>query len=290
MKIQNILVILGLSFLFACSNSNSSDFKEDVSGLKYRFLKKENSEKKAFVGAVLNLQMKFYDASDSLLFNTEEIMGDFWFQLPKPSHGGGSFEDGLLLMNEGDSLEFFVNAKNFFKFSQKNEIPQNVSDTSFVHFFVKINTIFSEQEFVAYKADLHEERTREEDMNLKQYLIIQKITEKPTESGLYFLSHEEGNGLQIAENDIVTIHYVIKFLDGTVFDDTKEREKPFKFVVGDPYVIDGLNEGVKLMKNSGKATLITPSKLAYGVNGFETFIAPYTTLIFEVEIIEVEKF
>jgi len=107
-----------------------------------------------------------------------------------------------------------------------------------------------------------------------------------TESGLVYYCMTEGTGKQPAVSDSVEVHYHGTLVDGTVFDSSVERGQTISFPLGQ--VIAGWQEGVALMKEGGKATLICPSDLAYGEAGSGTTIPPGATLKFEVELFEVK--
>lgn len=111
---------------------------------------------------------------------------------------------------------------------------------------------------------------------------------KTTESGLRYLVVKEGTGAQPKAEDAVTVHYTGRLLDGTVFDSSVERGEPATFPLN--RVIPGWTEGLQLMKEGGKTIFYIPSKLAYGENGTPNGpIGPNADLIFEVELIKVEK-
>jgi hypothetical protein len=97
---------------------------------------------------------------------------------------------------------------------------------------------------------------------------------------------KEGTGKQPAATSIVKVHYTGKLVDGTVFDSSVERGEPIEFPLNQ--VIPGWTEGLQLMKEGGKATLYIPSKLGYGEQGVPGTIPPHSTLIFDVELIEVK--
>ena len=134
--------------------------------------------------------------------------------------------------------------------------------------------------------DEADELAIEEQHLLEEYLKANNITVSPTESGLYYLEMVLGAGNMPKAGDLVKVHYSGYLLDGTEFDSSYDRE-PLEFVLGAGQVIKGWDEGIALMHVGGKATLIIPSYLAYGDRQFDP-IKPYSTLIFEVELISVE--
>jgi FKBP-type peptidyl-prolyl cis-trans isomerase FklB len=107
-----------------------------------------------------------------------------------------------------------------------------------------------------------------------------------TPSGLQYRTNVEGAGLNPDENDEVTVHYEGKLIDGTIFDSSIKRGEPATF--GLNQVIPGWTEGLQLMKEGGKTTFFIPQQLAYGQQDMGT-IPAYSTLIFEVELIKVNK-
>ena len=104
-------------------------------------------------------------------------------------------------------------------------------------------------------------------------------------SGLQYKVIESGDGKSPKANDIVKVHYHGTLLDGTVFDSSVERGKPAILNVGG--VIKGWQEALKLMRTGSKWTLYIPPELAYGESGAGEDIGPNSTLIFEVELLEI---
>jgi FKBP-type peptidyl-prolyl cis-trans isomerase FkpA/FKBP-type peptidyl-prolyl cis-trans isomerase FklB len=76
-------------------------------------------------------------------------------------------------------------------------------------------------------------------------------------------------------------------LNGEKFDSSYDRNEAIEFEIGSRKIIPGWNEGIKLMREGGKAVIIVPSDLAYGEQG-KGDIAPFTTLVFEIELLEVK--
>ncbi|HEY4509296.1 MAG TPA: FKBP-type peptidyl-prolyl cis-trans isomerase [Candidatus Paceibacterota bacterium] len=97
-----------------------------------------------------------------------------------------------------------------------------------------------------------------------------------------------GTGEMAAVGDRVIVNYVGHFVDGRVFDSSLARNEPFQFVLGVGQVIKGWDEGIVGMRVGGKRLLQIPSSLGYGVNDYGP-IPGGSTLIFEVELLKVEK-
>jgi FKBP-type peptidyl-prolyl cis-trans isomerase len=85
----------------------------------------------------------------------------------------------------------------------------------------------------------------------------------------------------------VSVHYTGTLTDGSKFDSSIDRGKPFEFQLGAGRVIKGWDQGVVGMKVGGKRKLTIPSDLAYGARGFPPVIPPDSTLVFEIELLGV---
>jgi FKBP-type peptidyl-prolyl cis-trans isomerase len=97
-----------------------------------------------------------------------------------------------------------------------------------------------------------------------------------------------GKGKEAKSGDNVSVHYVGTLTNGTEFDASKKHGKPFDFQLGQGRVIRGWDKGVVGMKVGGKRKLTIPSSLAYGDRGSPPVIPPKSTLIFEIELLEIK--
>jgi len=109
---------------------------------------------------------------------------------------------------------------------------------------------------------------------------------KTTASGLQYKVEKEGTGAQPKPTDIVTVNYRGTLIDGTEFDSSYKRGQPATFPVNG--VIKGWTEALQLMKAGSKYQLFVPSNLAYGERAISPEAGPNSTLIFEVELLEVK--
>jgi FKBP-type peptidyl-prolyl cis-trans isomerase FklB len=105
-------------------------------------------------------------------------------------------------------------------------------------------------------------------------------------SGLQYQVLKEGNGRKPKATDQVKCHYEGTLIDGTMFDSSIKRGEPATFPLNQ--VIAGWTEGLQLMQEGAKYRFFIPYNLGYGERGAGASIPPYSTLIFDVELIEVK--
>ncbi len=108
-----------------------------------------------------------------------------------------------------------------------------------------------------------------------------------TDSGLQYQVIKEGTGSQPSSEDTVKVHYKGTTIDGTVFDDSNKRGVPATFGVSQ--VIPGWSEALLLMKEGASYHVVIPPSLAYGEQGVPPMIEPNSVLVFDVDLISIEK-
>ena len=108
-----------------------------------------------------------------------------------------------------------------------------------------------------------------------------------TESGLQYVVLEQGTGAKPTATDKVKVHYQGNLIDGEVFDSSIQRGEPVVFGVSQ--VISGWTEALQMMPVGSKWQVFIPQDLAYGPRGAGGSIPPYAALIFEVELLSIEK-
>jgi len=121
----------------------------------------------------------------------------------------------------------------------------------------------------------------------EEFLKVNRTKEgvKTSASGLQYKILSSGNGKSPTVSDRVTVHYTGKLTDGTVFDSSVQRGQPATFRVNQ--VIPGWTEALQLMKEGDKWELYIPYSIGYGERGSPPQIPPFSTLIFEVELMKV---
>lgn len=152
--------------------------------------------------------------------------------------------------------------------------------------------IAPEQANQIIQAFFQRERTAKAEANKKigeQFLSENKKRPgiQTTASGLQYEIVKEGTGPKPMTTDTVKAHYTGRLIDGTVFDSSVERGQPLEIPVNQ--VIQGWSEALQLMPVGSKWKLFIPSALAYGSQGTGPQIGPNSTLVFDIELIEIVK-
>lgn len=113
-----------------------------------------------------------------------------------------------------------------------------------------------------------------------------------TASGLKIIDNKIGSGASPKIGQTCVMHYTgwlyINGAKGKKFDSSRDRGEPFEFSIGQGKVIPGWDEGIETMKVGGKRTLIIPPQLGYGAAGAGASIPSNSTLIFDVELLDVK--
>tara|TARA_B100000927_G_scaffold249614_1_gene213721 strand:- start:158 stop:880 length:723 start_codon:yes stop_codon:yes gene_type:complete len=119
------------------------------------------------------------------------------------------------------------------------------------------------------------------------FLFICIFSYKSFSTEVQIVNEIIGNGLEVKNHSKLSVHYIGKLEDNTVFDSSYDRGQLFDFQIGVRQVILGWETGLLGMKEGGKRTIFIPYELAYGESGAGSLIPPKSNLIFEIEVIKV---
>lgn len=97
-----------------------------------------------------------------------------------------------------------------------------------------------------------------------------------------------GTGAEAVAGKTVSVHYTGTLTDGSKFDSSLDRNQPFQFRLGAGQVIQGWDKGVAGMKVGGQRRLTIPPEMGYGARGFPPVIPPNSTLMFDVQLLDVK--
>ncbi|MBQ1695119.1 MAG: FKBP-type peptidyl-prolyl cis-trans isomerase [Bacteroidales bacterium] len=262
-------------------------FLKTANGIEYKIVKASKSKRTPNVGDVMYMNMSYRtERTDSLLFASSDLGEEFRMRLAAPSDKG-CIEEALMLLHEGDSAVIKVDAIKFFVKSQgKASIPAFIKKGDRLVFNVRMKKIVSGLDYANANKDMYQKRIDEENSLINRFLINMNYPLKKTDSGLHILTINKGAGKKPSVGSTVKIDYTAAFIDGSVFDSTLERSEPFSFVTGKKEVIVGLEEAVMNMQVGDHCLVIIPFRLAYGDQKYGNVIPPFSTLVFEIELLD----
>ena len=275
------LVLFFIFLLNSCNNSPFPGFSETEDGTYFKLQRFGESERKARSGDVLKID---YAEFNGLGFPMGHVGNAYYRHSTSIADTGGHltqirkiFENnsGINDMNvsEGDSFTVIVphDGKVLLRIEMK---------------ILKLLTFAeyeAEQKLISEVGDIEENKT------LKKYIEENKITIEPVHNGMYIIPMKEGKGDSVKAGRMISLVYKGYFLDGREFDATEKRS-PLEFIYGtEMQVIKGIQVAISSMREGDKSKIIIPSHFAFGEKGSSTgVVPPFTTVIYEVEIIKVK--
>lgn len=264
------------------------EYSRNKNGIHYKLIQIGDNGIKAKPNDYITVTLTYRTLRDSLFFT-----GKRKFQITEPEFKG-SIDECFIMMAEGDSASFIISADNFFINTLGSSLPTFIPANSNMKIDIMVNEIQTLNEYNKQKEAFLswiEDFGEYEKILLKQYIEEEKLDIEPSKTGLYTINIKKGEGRKVAKGDTIIVHYEGRFLNGKFFDSTVKRKEPFQFVYGQEWqVIQGLEEAIGTMTEGEKSLFILPSDIAFGKEGSSTgIIPPFTSLIFEVELLEVRS-
>ncbi|MGE5419056.1 MAG: FKBP-type peptidyl-prolyl cis-trans isomerase [Chloroflexota bacterium] len=162
---------------------------------------------------------------------------------------------------------------------------EDMDARNFIMAFINQREILKAEQKAVLDKELYKDWVAQNEDFLAKNKEKQGVT--TTASGLQYEVVKMGTGLKPTTESTVKVHYVGTLIDGTEFDSSRKRGEPAEFpIIG---VIPGWTEALQLMPVGSTFKLYIPQNLAYGATGAGDVIKPYSTLIFEVELLEIVK-
>ncbi len=260
-------------------------------------------------GGAIFIKIKFKDMKDSVFIdvNKESRSPSYPMRMDK-SEFKGDFLDIMKKLHVGDSVSFFVRMDSLKKYYPDEFVFDPAHDTmEYLGFSVSVDSMYAKVKVEELQAKAQAERTKQQEMMmktqaimgpiqqkadsisktlkkkdsqmLKPYLAANKITVQPDANGIYYQELTPGTGAQLMPGMVVSLRYVGKYLDGTIFDTNTlvEGQDPMTFRLGLDPMIPGFTNSVLKMKDKGKSVFILPPAQGYNDS---------LTRIFEVEVLE----
>jgi len=254
--------------------------------MKYH-LKGEEGGKTPELNDIVTVSME-YRLEDTVLFSSKEMPEALSFPLVDPTFKGDIY-DGLKFMVVGDSVTVAFPVDSFYvKMVGMQELPEFVKPGDPMYFDIKLLKIQSQEEVQAENNARLLQMKEEENLLLQDYLKTNNITIEPTESGLYYIEKNKGNGRLPAPGDMLQVHFTVGLIDGMQLFSSYSQQ-PIDVEFGKPFDTKGFDEALGYMRKGSKATIIVHSSLAFDSVGRAQMIPPYTSLVYELELMGIRS-
>lgn len=236
---------------------------------------------------------------DSIIFSSYALGHPLKVQVQQ-CQNVGDLMDSFPLLAAKDSAYIKVPADSVFK-DHEDLRPPFLKKGSYLLFNVKIDKVQSLQEAIDEKNAAGEKMKAQEAADRDKYIADNKLIVKTTPTGLKYVITQPSLKPKPLTGDTLLVNYVGRTTNGKVFDSSIEAEaqkaglnqpgrkyEPLQVIVGTGSVIKGWDEGLLLLNEGSKAKLIIPSNLGYGTEGAGEDIPPYSTLVFDVELVKIK--
>lgn len=284
--------LLTANILFAQDGFRTIEY-----GIQMQMLE-DKPGKTAQIGDLVSLDMKYETEAGKVLKNTFDGGKPYLFPV-KYSAFEGDLYAAMQQLSPGDSAKFLFSADSMYSRLFKKPMPAGVSSGSNLIFTIKVHEINSQKEYLnelkSYYKEHEEEIQAQKETQLKKEIPeIEKYIEKggfiaeKTENGTYVMKFNTSDGKKPRDGQTVVFHFIGSFLDGAIFESSREIGKPLSIEMGANYVVPGLEEGLKEFSEGQKGRIVIPSPMGYGEKGKGDVIPPNKPLVFDVEIISIK--
>ncbi len=290
MKKKFLLGIL-LSFsmlsmlIISCSRSPYPGFEAAENGVYIKYHERGDATETAILNYIVTLQMKYY-LVDTTLFVSSMIQEPLRFPMIEATFEGDLYA-ALLQMHVGDSATVVVPVDSFYLVTAGiPELPEFIVPGSPMYFDIRLLSIQTEAEALAEEREFLAQMKKEEQLLLTDYVLSLGDKVEKKASGLYIIQEKQGRGRMPNTGDVLRLHFSVATLDGMELFSTFNRE-PMDIPFGERFDTDGFDEGIGYLQKGGKLKMIVPSNLAFDSVGRGQMVPPYTTLVYEAELLEI---
>jgi FKBP-type peptidyl-prolyl cis-trans isomerase len=296
------VVILGIA---VAALSSCKQFEKGPGDMLYK-IHQDADGAKINDGDFVSFKLIEKTEEDSIIFSSYDFDRPSLIIKEKPLFKGDLYE-GLGMLSEGDSATFKISIDSMEK-KMNAPKPKNTKGKYFV-FTIKVDKVIPKGKLndQAFRSKIDgflktetDKAKNQETGKISGYISSKDLKPTVTGSGLNYVITQQGSGNKPGVGDTVQFNYTGMFLSGKVFDTsvkevaTKEGTvnpmrpyQPIKVPAGVNSTIPGFDEALLLFPKGTKATIILPSKLAYGEQGSGQAIPPYMPLVFDIEVINI---
>ncbi len=273
--------------------SNNITVKPSSTGVYYLETKK-GSGKGPVEGGYCSTHYTVSMLGGERLFSTHDRDEAIDFKVGSQFENKG-FQEVIAMMKEGGKANAIVPSSMAFGAQGAGDF---VPPFTTLYYEVELVKVLTDAEWQKKQDDRDAKKKsdkakaeQDEAQAIQKYLKDNNIT--PTQvlpNGLIYVEKQAGSGPKAAAGSKVKVHYTGMLLNGTKFDSSLDSGQPLEFTLGQREVIEGWEQGIALMSQGTKASLIIPSKMAYGERGAGGGrIPPNSPLLFELELVEIVK-
>jgi FKBP-type peptidyl-prolyl cis-trans isomerase len=227
----------------------------------------------------------------------DTIMNSFGVETVEMQYGEEficeGFNEALGMVPEGGTMRFVIPSALAF---------DSTGYEKFIHPYMplvvrlQMNSVMDKEAYNQKQAALEAEKEAERDrmavlenQKIEEYIKANGITETPTETGLYIIRQEEGEGEVAKWGDEVSVHYIMSNLNGDELESSYNYDQPITFHLGKDMSLPAMEEALMTMAPGAKVTLISPSALAFGDYEVDKERLPaYSPLVIELELVEIK--
>jgi FKBP-type peptidyl-prolyl cis-trans isomerase len=287
-----------LALTIAVNANAQADLQRTPKGVLYQIFT-HNTGDKVKLNDVVTFQFIEKTDKDSVLYNSYTTGRPGKVQVTASQNAGDLMEIFPLLAVQ-DSVLVKVPADSIFV-KHEDQRPAFFPKGSNWIFILKIEKVQSLTEAIAERNAAIEKIKAAEATDAEKYIADHKLTLKTTATGLKYVITQPSIKPKPLKGDTLLVNYAGRSLDDKVFDSSIEAVaksaglqqpgrtyEPIQVIVGAGSVIPGWDEGLLLLNEGAKATFVIPSALAYGAQGQGNDIKPYSTLVFDVELVKVK--
>lgn len=288
-KILTLTIIFATvsALMVSCNLGSYPGFKKSKSGVYYK-IHKDNSEDTTAIrlGSIVTMYLK-YGTEDSTMFDSKDIPQPVVIPVLESTYEG-DFYEMLTMLKQGDSATFILKAGPLFNQTfQQPALPEFLTEESDIYFDMMIKKVQTEEQVEIEKQVKNMQLEQEEMINLEEYVKNNEISVQPNSSGVYYIETKKGKGKSPVIDGYCATHFTVYLLGGDQLFSTLDREEPIEFKFGSQFENEGFQEVIGMMKEGGKANAIVPSTMAFGAEGAGTIVPPFSTLYYEIDLIDV---
>lgn len=283
-----MLAIAGLAVIMASCNTN---YEKTKSGLVYKIFPGKGSGALLKAGMFAKLNIQYVLSPKDSVLNSTYGKVPLFAAIDTSAKTAYSFMELLPKCKQGDSVIFTISVDSL---KNKGAIPEYLKRGDQISCKMSILKTFANENDIRadYEKEMVTEREREI-TDVKNYISKKGVKAEQTKNGVFVEIENAGDAQKAQIGKVASVMYKGYLQsDGKVFDtnmdSTKGRTQPFDVVVGQGRVIPGWEEALPYFGKGGKGKLYIPAMLAYGPQGSQGAIPPFSNLIFDIEVRDVK--